>query len=159
MVKIRQRVSIRELVSIANTDRATRVSFSPFGNVGGTLFAGGAVPWKLLRKAPSEGLADYLRRLESVNSGVASGLSSAIRISVDSAGVTGVALVQTSGGGLKVMPVKSARQSIGRPVSVTRGGRTRTEERVVRIVAQAPNYSGLIPSIAQAAAVPAPAAA
>lgn len=143
MVKLRQRVPVRELVSIASTDRATRVSYTPYGSPGGQLYAGRAAPWKLVRKAAGEGLADFLRRLSGISNGVASGLTSAIRISVDAAGRQGVALVQTSGGALRVMPTKAAAQSMGRP-SVVNG---RTVDRVSVILAQAPTYSGLIPTI------------
>ena len=142
MVKLRQRVPVRELVSIASTDRATRVAYTPYGSPGGSLYAGRAAPWKLTRKAAGEALSDFLRRLSGINAGVADGLTSAIRISVDAKGA-GVSLVQTSGGALKVMPTKAANQSIGRPSMM--GGRA--VDRVATILATSPTYSGLIPTI------------
>lgn len=153
MVKLRRAVSIAEMVAVSNS-KGARVGWSPYGYPGqGVMYAGRAAPWKLVRKAAGEGLAEFLRRLSGVNAGVADGLTSAIRVSVDAKGA-GVALVQTMGGALKVMPLKSANQSIGRP-GVVDG---RAVDRVAVVLAQAPTYSGLIPAIqgyAPAVGVPA----
>jgi hypothetical protein len=149
MVKIRFRPSIRELVSIARTDRTTRVGYSPFGDVGGTLYGAGAAPWKLVRKAPGEGLAEFLNRLRAINERVALGLANAIRVSAEQENVRQVAYVITTSGGLKVMPLKAARQSIGRPTEIkdAAGKVLRVKERVAQVLAQAPTYSGLLPGI------------
>jgi hypothetical protein len=144
MVKLRQRVSVVELVAIAK-NRAARISYTPSGVAGiGTLYAGAAVPWKMIRKAAGESLSDILRRISAVNSRVADGLTSAIRISVDAKGA-GMALVQMTGGGQKVMPLKAANQSIGRPTTV--GGRP--VDRVAYVIAQAPTFSGIAAQAAQ----------
>jgi hypothetical protein len=155
MVKLRFRPSIRELVSIARTDRTTRVSYSPFGDVGGSLYAAGAAPWKLTRKAPGEGLAEYLRRLEQISAGVASGLSSAIRISVDAAGRTGVTLAQMASGAVRVMPTKAFAQSLGRPTEVrSKDGRMVYRDRAVTPLAQARSYSAILPTVRAIAPTP-----
>lgn len=117
--------TLMDIVAVA-MNPAVRTAVSPFGAMP-TRYVGRSVPWKGVRG---------IENLKAINSAVASGLTSAIGISRGKAGVKGVVLVRTEGGAYKIMPRKSAEQSIGRPAG--------KRDRVAAIIKVARTSAGLL---------------
>jgi len=85
-------------------------------------------------------------RLKSSNPKVAAGLMNAIGVS-QSHKEKGVVLVQYSDGSRGLMPAKSAQESIGKPTTVTRAGKSIPYVRVASIVSTSPSVFSLIPLV------------
>lgn len=152
VAKLHRAATAQEIADFAD-DPNRRLVFNPSGLPGvGTWATGSSVPWKLLRKAPGESLSDYLSRMKGINEGAAKGLAAAIKDSEGKKGVRGFALVQMSSGLQLMMPRKAAEQSIGKPLEVTVGGKTRVIDRAVKILKVRPTARGLMPAIVVPAA-------
>jgi len=101
-------LSAADVIHIAAYDRTIRTAVNPFGRGAyRTRYGGKAVPWKLVRKAPGESSSGYFARLGAINSGVASGLQNAIKIS-QAHTEKGVSAVIYNDGTTGIMPTKSA---------------------------------------------------
>ena len=143
------------LADIANVAQSasSRTAVTPFGAPALGIFhryVGRAVAWKMFRKAPGESLDEYLKRFKESfpeQAGVADGLRKSVDMSKAHAGISGVSLVLMSDGSLMIMPTKSAKQSIGKAVTITVKGKSRKKLRVVKIVTSAPSYRKLMARI------------
>jgi len=120
-VNVRE-VSLKELMDIARSNEYS-VAYTPFGRFGLRTYIRKAAPWKGLKGDAFWEEAKKHGRLES-------GLKSAIGISKNFAGNTGVALVKYMDGSYGIMPYKSALQGEGKTIA--------------EIVATAPNYFRLL---------------
>ena len=101
-------LNAEDIINIASFNRSIRTAICPFGrDAYRSRYGGRAVPWKLLRKSPGESTSEYLARLGKVNSGVSSGLSSAIDMSKRHT-EKGVAAVIYNDGSTGIMPLKAA---------------------------------------------------
>lgn len=106
-------VDLQDLLELSVSDRWS-VQFSPLlrgpaGAQGGTIIRR-AAPWKGMTKGENESFDEYISRLESVNSQVASGLQRARQMALDNAqGAEGLAVVRKDG---EVYPVPQAAANL-----------------------------------------------